>query len=238
MRQLRVAGRVDDLDLALSIPDEPVTVGTTVDGEIRVRDAGSGARLGRVYAGVFASCGDDWLVVSREQLTDSLMVAGESVAVPAPVTVPHWTPLSVGGTELELRLGSSPGDLTVGGERLVVEPCPLQRAVFDAVDDLGFERTAVSCVLDDAGVYGSAPGPVQEFAYDPIDGPFAGRLDELSVVMRPEGTELAVYLDVEREGGLFSELSDPERKERVTVEEGETRVAVAERVREALSRHV
>jgi sporulation-control protein spo0M len=139
---------------------------------------------------------------------------------------------------VELRLGSSPGDLSVGSERLVVEPCPLQGAVFDAVEDLGFARRGVACVLDDAGVYGSAPGPVQEFAYEPVDGPLAGRLDELTVVMRPEGTELAVYLDVEREGGLFSELSDPERTERVAVQEGETRAAVAERVREALSRHV
>lgn len=236
MTTLRSTLDAGAVELALALPSGPLTAGSTVEGELTV--GGGPGRIEPVDLALFASGpGGDTAgsaSVTSYRLTDAMRIeGGEASTVPVTVAVPHRTPVSRGGTTVRLTAGVDPTAAGAAGGTIEVEPGPVQAAALDAISQLGFavERTRVVPPTDD---HGPAPGPVQPFECVPVDGPFERRLDRLDVAIRPDGREMAAYLDVHREGGLFGEVGGEDgRILRVAVE-----ADFVERLREALSRQV
>lgn len=235
MTTVRSTGGAESVELALELPAGPLTAGSTVEGELTV----GGGPVGPVVLALFAGSPNDPLApdarVARYRLTDSVPPDGrEETTVPVTVEIPHWTPVSRPGTTVRAATGVDRIDADADGHTVTVEAGPVQSATLEALSSLGFAIDRTRCALSTSDDYGPAPGPVQLFECVPVDGPFERRLDRLDVAVRPDGREMAAYLDVHREGGLFSETGGADgRTLRVAIED-----PIADRIHETLSRHV
>jgi len=118
-------------------------------------------------------------------------------------------------TELDIYLAVDPEDK----DYLEVKPTPRLQAVFDAMDDLGFSLRTAECEADPYGRYASGQRFIQEFEFRANSGPFHGSLDEVELVALPDRESLTVFLEVDRRGGLLSEMAETdERKTSLTID--------------------
>ncbi len=234
MTTVRSTVDAESVELTLELPAGPLTAGSTVEGELTVR----GGPVGPVVLALFAGPADAALSaatrVAQYRLTDSLTAADRATTVPATVAIPHWTPVSRPGTTVRAATGVDAVTDPDEARTVEIEPGPVQSTALEALSELGFAVEGTRCVSPDSDDYGPAPGPVQLFECVPVEGPFERRLDRLDVAIRPDGREMAAYLDVHREGGLFSETGGSDgRTLRVALDDD-----LPERVEETLSRHV
>jgi len=73
--------------------------------------------------------------------------------------------------------------------------------------------------VDPYGRYASGQRFVQEFEFRANSGPFHGSLDEIELVALPGRENLSVFLEVDRRGGLLSEMAETdERKTSLTID--------------------
>lgn len=136
-------------------------------------------------------------------------------------------------TELEIDMAVDPEDK----DYLDVRPTDRMQAVFDAAEDLGFTFRSAECEADPYGRYTSGRPFIQEFEFVPQSGAFVGDLDEIELVFAPSREQLTVFLEVDRRGGLLSELTDTdERKTQFTVTD-ESASAVTETLRSVIEQH-
>jgi sporulation-control protein spo0M len=225
----------DPVELTLKLPPGPLTTGSTVEGSLTVR--GERCTLAPVYLGLFADVDGDRRPVARYRLTDSLAVEQVDASVPVTVAVPHRAPVTCGGTTVRVAAGTDPDALADDAHPVEIGAGPVQTAVLDAVRSLGFDVEGARCVGDDDEAYGPAPAPAQLFECVPTGGPFERRLDRLDVAVRPDGREMAAYLDLHREGGLFTDAGEEGgRTLRVALRDPAVG-SVATRLRETLERH-
>lgn len=154
--------------------------------------------------------------LAEGRLADGFTIgSGEQRTFEATVDIPLETPTSRGSDEvwidtaLDIEWANDPED----SDRLRVEPGPRLAASLEAIDALGFTLDSVE--NDNAG--GTL---VEEFEFRARSGPFAGDLDEIEVVPRYRDDRLDLALEVDRDGGLFSEVAG--------TDESHTRVAVTE----------
>lgn len=235
MTTLRANLTGDPVELTLELPAGPLTTGSTVEGSLSVR--GERCTLDPVYLGLFADVDGRRRRVASYRLTDSLAVDDAPANVPVAVAVPHHAPVSHRGTTVRVAAGTDLDAIPEDAHPVEIGPGPVQGAVLDAVRSLGFAVEGARCVADEDADYGPATGPVQLFECAPTDGPFERRLDRLDLAIRPDGREMTAYLDVHREGGLFSDATGADgRTLRVAVREPDAE-SVAERLRETLERH-
>ncbi|ELZ05510.1 hypothetical protein C481_02287 [Natrialba asiatica DSM 12278] len=117
-------------------------------------------------------------------------------------------------TELDIDLAVDPEDK----DYLTVKPTPRLQTVFDAMDDLGFSLRSAECEADPYGRYTSGRRFVQEFEFRPESGRFRDSLDEVELIAKPGPDELELFVEVDRRGGLLSEMTDTdERNARTTI---------------------
>jgi sporulation-control protein len=223
------------------LPSETVRPGETVDAEIQV-DGGSAPQEVRHIDLEFETYyqTDDGRMegtVDTVRLSDGFTVEpDESRTIPTEIEIPRGTPLTMGGVDVWLET-----ELDVAGvdpedkDYLDVQPTERMQAVFDAAESLGLSlRTAKN---EEVAGWGHNRFS-QEFEFRPSGGPFAGDLDELELVFDPAPERLTVAVEVDRQGGLLSEMTDTdERKESLTVETVDA-AAVERDLREILERHV
>ncbi|MFC4356900.1 sporulation protein [Halobium salinum] len=197
------------------LPTDSVVPGETVDAEVHVvggnADQTVDAVRFEVETRVRTEDGYDDVDVGRLTLTDGFTVeAGAEKTIPATVEIPFHTPVTLGNvdvwveTELDIARAVDPEDR----DSLDVRPTPRMRALFDAMERLGFRLHTADCEADPYGRYVSGRRFVQEFEYRPDGGAFAGRLDEVELVLDPGPDALTAYAEVDRRGGLLSELAD------------------------------
>lgn len=90
-------------------------------------------------------------------------------------------------------------------DKIEVIPSLLQRAVLDAVAELGFRLRKIDC---EHSYIRSGQPFVQEFEFVPASGPFRGYLDELELVfavVEPNWVEIFLQID-KKARGLFGVL--------------------------------
>ncbi|MFC6725484.1 sporulation protein, partial [Halobium palmae] len=197
------------------LPSDSVVPGETVDAEVRVRGGNADQEIDairfEIETRVRTDEGYDDVDVGRLSLTDGFTVeAEEERTLSATVEIPYRTPVTLGDvqvwveTELDIARAVDPEDR----DFLDVRPTPRMRALFDAVEELGFELHTANCEADPYGRYAGGHPFVQEFEFRPERGDFVGRLDEVELVVDPGPESLTAYVEVDRRGGLLRELAE------------------------------
>lgn len=154
-------------------------------------------------------------MVDRLRLSDGLTIEpGQDEQRTTPIEIPYHTPVTIGRvevwieTELEIDLAVDPEDT----DHLTVQPTPRMQALFDAAEEIGFTLRSSECNADPFGRYTTTRSFVQEFEFRPQSGPFVGALDEIELICQPSPDELSVFVEVDRRGGIFSEMTDTDER--------------------------
>lgn len=152
--------------------------------------------------------------VDKLHLTDGFTIEpGQSETYEATIQIPYATPLTMGDarvwvdTDLEISMAIDPGDK----DPLDVQPTDRMQAVFDAAEDVGLSFRKADVQADPYGRYVGRRF-VQEFEFRPSGGDLHGDVDEIELIFDPTPDALTVYLEVDRRGGLLSELSDVDER--------------------------
>lgn len=179
----------------------------------------------------------------RDATIDSVTVAEDLTVGPdhdetvsATLDVPYDLPLTVRGgnakLETTLRIRGALGHVTETS--LDVEPTERMEALFEAAESLGLSLR--SSAVEEASLGGSPSGQrfVQEVEFRATGGEYADDLDELEFVLQPGPDALDAVVEVDRSGGLLSEMTDmDESKTSVTVTDADPD-AIADQLREAI----
>ncbi|WP_435194223.1 sporulation protein [Natronomonas sp. EA1] len=227
------------------LPTAAVRPGDTVDAEVHIEGGKVEQEVGTVRFEIetryLTDDGYREVDLSRFTLAEGLTIQpGQSEVREVSFEIPYDTPVTVGGvkvwleTELDISLAVDPEDK----DYLDVRPTPRLQAVFDAMDDLGFSLKSAECEADPHGRYTSGRRFVQEFEYRATGGEFRGTLDEVELVANPGPDALDLFVEVDRRGGLLSELSGTdETKTRARIETTD-RASVRQQLEELLRKHV
>lgn len=149
---------------------------------------------------------------------------GEERSIPVKLRVPYHAPISRGNVDVWLETGldidwaKDPRD----EDRIEVVPGPIEGALLDAIDDLGFAFRYSELVdtpyLDDRPF-------AQEMDFRPTTDEFATELDELEVTFMPREDDLRVFVEFDQRDAVadeydvdFDEMEAPITFEQAEVE--------------------
>ncbi|UPM45037.1 sporulation protein [Halocatena salina] len=205
------------------LPKNTVRPGETVDADVHITGGNVEQDVGTIRFELETryrtdegyQTGD----IDRFTLAESLTIHPEQEEVRSTeIEIPYSTPVTVGGvdvwieTELDIDFAVDPEDR----DYLDVRPTPRLQTVFDVLGDLGFSLQTAECEADPYGHYTDRRF-IQEFEFR-TTGRFRDSLDEIEIVAHPGPHELELFLEVDRRGGLLSEVTDlDERHDRMTV---------------------
>lgn len=80
------------------------------------------------------------------------------------------------------------------------------------MEDLGLSFYSAECEADPYDRYVGSGRFVQEFEFRANGGPFRGDLDEVELIANPGPEELQLFVEIDRRGGLLSELADTDER--------------------------
>ena len=221
-----------------------VTPGETVDAEVHVSGGSAEQEVGAIRFELETTYateeGYEEADVDRFTLTDDLTIEPDQEETRSvEIEIPYGTPVTLGNvdvwveTELDIDWAVDPEDR----DYLDVQPTPRLQAVFDAMEELGFSFRSAECEADPYGRYGSGHRFVQEFEFRPQSGPFRGDLDEVELVARESAEELTLFVEVDRRGGLLSEMAEmDESKTSLTVRDADA-ATIRDDLERAFERH-
>jgi sporulation-control protein len=200
------------------LPSETVRPGETVDAEVRITGGEVEQEVGTVRFELETRYRTDdgyrEVDIDRFTMAEGLTVEpGQEEVRPVSIDVPYGTPVTMGRievwieTELDIDLAVDPEDT----DYLEVRPTPRLQAAFDAMEELGFSLHGADCEADPYGRYGRGPF-IQEFEFRPTGGRFRGELDEVELVASPGPDALELFVEVDRRGGLLSEMADADER--------------------------
>lgn len=169
---------------------------------------------------------------------------GESGGLPFAFGLPYDTPLTMDNrisvwvrTSLDVKMAMDPSD----SDSISVRPNATQGTILEAFERLGFALRNVENEELPHRLRRRLPF-AQEFEFAARGGEFAGRFDEVEMVMFPAPESVDVVLQIDRRArGLGSFLSEAmgtdESYAALTVREGEGVDAVARALGETIRRH-
>ncbi|WP_248908738.1 sporulation protein [Halocatena marina] len=225
------------------LPSTTVTPGETIDAEINISGGNAEQDISAIDLEIETRYeteeGYAEGTIDRLRLSDGFTIRpGQDEIRTTSIEIPYNTPVTIDRvdvwieTELEIDLALDPEDK----DYLDVRPTPRMQALFDAAEDLGFSLRKSACQADPYGRYTTGRPFVQEFEFRPQSGPFAGRVDEIELVCDAGSDALAVTVEVDRRGGLLSEMTDmDERKTQITIRSTD-RNQIANQLSEILER--
>lgn len=226
------------------LPSTTVIPGETIDAEINISGGSAEQEISSIDLEIETRYqteeGYAEGTIDRLRLSDGFTIEpGQDETRTTPIEIPYHTPITIGRvavwieTELEIDLALDPEDK----DHLDVKPTPQMQALFDAAEDLGFTLHQSSCQADPYGRYSTNGKFVQEFEFRPQSGPFTGQIDEIELVCDSSPDTLAVTVEVDRRGGVFSELTDTdERRAKFTVQSTD-RERIAEELNAIIERN-
>lgn len=244
MKRILASVGIGNASVDTVLPSTTVTPGESVEAEIHITGGSVEQDVRAIdleletrYA---TEDGYTEVTIDKLRLSDGLTIQPDQDEVRSTtIEIPYETPVTLGSvevwveTELEIDMAVDPEDT----DYLDVQPTPRMQTVFDAAEELGFTFRSATCEADPYGRYTSGRRFVQEFEFRPQGGQFAGDLDEIELVFAPTADELTVFLEVDRRGGLLSELADTdERKTQFTVRD-ENQSQVTEKLRRTIEKH-
>lgn len=225
------------------LPKTTLSAGESVEADVHVEGGSSEQEVDAIYFALLTRYETDESVrtgvIDKFRIADPFTVGpDEERTFTVTIDVPLDTPISAGRTKIWLETGLDidwsvdPDDT----DPIQVEPGPRLGAFVDALDSLGFSLRTAQCE--------QAPGTlfsgkfVQELEFVPHSGPFAGKLDELEVVATETETGLDVKLEIDRRGGLLSEMADVDERWAQLSFTGERASDVEAKLHAEIERHV
>ncbi|GCF15468.1 SpoOM-related protein [Haloarcula mannanilytica] len=209
------------------LPTDTVRAGESVQADIHVEGGSTAQDIDAVYFALETEYKSDEgykdAIIDQWQLTEPFTIAAdEERRFETTIDIPRETPVTTRSTAVEIETGLDismavdPGD----EDYIEVEPTHRTQAVFDALDSLGFTLHSSSCEATAGSLFTSSASFVQEFEFRPQHGEFAGEVDEVEIVpVFDDDDRLTVYVEVDRSGGLLSEMTDTdERHTKLTIE--------------------
>lgn len=142
--------------------------------------------------------GFETVTIDRTTLaTDLFIESGLAGTRRVPLSIPYDVPNTHGSCDVlaHLELESE----RVGEEYLSVEPTEQFQAALQGLVDLGFVLRRAECRVDDRP--GGQPF-VQQFDFEPRDGPLEGDLDVLELFVEDAPGETTLHAAVDRDGDL------------------------------------
>lgn len=199
------------------LPTDSVIAGETVEATVELRGGETAQDVEAVYFALLTRYATDdgrsTGVVDRHRLADSFTIeAGEERSFEVDLGIPRDAPATLDRTDVWIETGLDvewavdPDD----SDPIEIRPDAHLRALLDALDALGFALRRADCEATSAGVAGRQF--VQTFEFRPRDGPFDGRVDELELVYEPADGGATARLEVDRRGGLLSEMADVDER--------------------------
>lgn len=227
------------------LPSETVRPGESVDADVHITGGNAEQEVGQVQFELETRYladeeGYREADIDRFTLAEGLTVDPDTEETRAvTIDVPYGTPVTLGNiqvwveTELDIDMAVDPEDK----DYLDVQPTPRLQSAFDAMDELGFSLRSAECEADPYGRYGSGRF-VQEFEFRAGSGPFRGDVDEVDLVAQPGPDSLELFVEIDRRGGLLSEMADTdERTTRLTVESTDVS-AVRDRLEQSIRENI
>ncbi|HMB50349.1 MAG TPA: sporulation protein [Natronoarchaeum rubrum] len=226
------------------LPSETVRPGETVDADVNITGGNVEQEVGTIRFEVETRYRTDdgyrEVDVDRFTLADGLTIEPDQEETrQVSIDIPYGTPVTVGGidvwieTELDIDLAVDPEDK----DYLDVQPTPRLQTVFDAMDELGFSFWTAECEADPYGRYTAGGSFIQEFEFRVQSGPFRDALDEVELVAQPGPDQLDLFLEIDRRGGLLSEMADTdESKTRLSIQSTDV-AQVRDDLKRELERH-
>ncbi len=206
---------------------ESFVPGERVRGEVYVTGGDEAQEFNRIYLSVVANykhedSTHEHALAHYEVMGERFSVeSNEERTIPFAFTLPHATPLSLGHERVYLRTG-----LDVSGaldpsdtDEIRVVPHPLQQAVLDAAENLGFRLYQAENEYDPRK---GDPYPfIQQLEFRP-QGRYAGHVEELELVFKLGEDLLYVLVELDRRarslgGFLESAMELNERFDRLRV---------------------
>jgi sporulation-control protein len=224
-----------------------VTAGESVEATVEIEGGNAEQEVDAVYFALETRYETDegyrTAAIDRQQLAENFTIApDEERSFDVTLQIPRETPITMGRTEVWVETGLDvdwaldPDDT----DYLTVEPTDRMQAVLDALSSLGFDLRTARPEATPGGIFSTGVPFVQEFEFIPRSGAYRGDFDELEVLFEPTEDALDVRLEVDRRGGMLTELSDmdlDERFEQVTVTTTDAG-AVEEQIRTILDKHI
>lgn len=225
------------------LPSTTVSPGETIDAEINISGGSAEQEISSIDLEIETRYeteeGYAEGTIDRLGLSDGFTIEpGQDEIRTTSIEIPYHTPVTIGRvdvwieTELEIDLAFDPEDK----DYLDVTSTPRMQALFDAAEDLGFTLRQSNCQADPYGRY-TTRAFVQEFEFRPQSGPFAGRIDEIELICDPGPDTLTVTAEVDRRGGLFSELTDTDERNTQFTIQNTDRERITEQLNEILERY-
>ncbi len=149
-------------------------------------------------------------VILKTKLSDEFTLhPSEEKEIPISLTLPLFTPLTVGKTKVWIHTGLDIPKAIDSGDRDDIKVLPEKKvkALFRALEELGFVLREAECEEAGTNLHGGPPF-VQEFEFKPMSGNFRSKLDELEIVVFPFEEEAEVFMTIDRKArGFGSYLS-------------------------------
>lgn len=153
-------------------------------------------------------------VLEKFKVSEAFAIGpGDTEEIPLSFQLPFQTPLTLGKTKvwiatgLDIKKAIDPGDT----DYIEVVPGDLTGALFDALNELGFELVKAKCEAVGSGFHIKQPF-VQEFEFKPVSGNFRSKLDELELICFPQADNADVIMEIDRKArglrGFFAEMTD------------------------------
>jgi sporulation-control protein len=183
---------------------ESFVPGEQVSGEVLITGGEDAQEFDKIYLAVVTYYKHDDSVhehaVVHHDAEGHLSVGpGEERAIPFSFALPHETPLSLGSTAVSVKTGLEipnaidPSDT----DEIRVAPTPMQQAVLEAANSLGFHLQQVE---NEYNPRKGAPLPfVQQLEFRPRGGRYAGHVEELELVLKQRASELEVLVELDRQ---------------------------------------
>lgn len=212
------------------LPRDTVQPGETVDADVHIAGGNVEQDVGTIRFELETHYRTDegYQEVDIDQFTlaESLTIQPDREETRSvSIAIPYSTPVTLGGvdvwieTELDIDFAVDPEDK----DYLNVQPTPRLQTVFDALDELGLSLQTAECEADPYGRYAGSRRFIQEFEFRANAGRFRDSLDELEIIAHPSPEELELFVEIDRRGGLLSELADTdEQNTRMTVRSTDT----------------
>jgi sporulation-control protein len=138
----------------------------------------------------------------------------ETKSIPFTFQLPDDTPVTLGrtrvwvATSLDIKDAVDPSDI----DHVKVLPNLMVTSAIEAMEQLGFRLRQVECEEAPRRMRKRLPF-VQEFEFVPSGGLYAGKVDEIEIIVQPSGLhDYDLFIEVDRRargfGGFLSEMLD------------------------------